>query len=150
MGATKVYSMFTCGFHVLHFVCKSVITYFGTVCTPRTHRGVVTVGRSFICVQYRRESPLCKEAPYKIRRSGLRSGFPNISLQGSPLQNSTFGFAFGFSENLFLRKPLTKCDFRVNVPFGVLNFKSVNRKPENPKMGNGGRARGTLYQAPSA
>ena len=119
MGATKVYSMFTCGFHVSHFVCKSVITYFGTVCKPRTHRGVVTVGRSFICVRYRRESSLCEEAPYKIRLSGLRSGFPNISLRGSPLQNTTFGFAFGFSENLFLRKPLAKFDFRVNVPFGV-------------------------------
>ena len=115
MGATKVYSMFTCGFHVLHFVCTSVITNFGNVCKPRTHRGVVTVGRSFICVRYRRESPLCKDAPYKNRLSGLRSGFPNISLPGSPLQNATFGFAFGFSENLFLRKPHTKCDFRVCV-----------------------------------
>ena len=115
MGATKVSSMFTCGFHVLQFVCKSVITYFGTVCTPRTHRGVVTVGRSFIFVQYRRESPLCTESLYKIRLSGLRSGFPETSLQGSPLQNTTFGLAFGFSENLSLRKPLTKYDFRVSV-----------------------------------
>ena len=115
MGATKVYSMFTCGFHVLHFVCTSVITYFGNVCKPRTHRGVVTVGRSFICVRYRRESPLCKEAPYKIRRSGLSSGFPSISLRGSTLQNATFGFAFGFSEHLFARKPFTKFDFRVCV-----------------------------------
>ena len=101
MGATKVYSMFTCGFHVSHFACQSVITYFGTVCKPRTHRGVVTAGRNFICVRYRRESPLCKEALYKIRLSGLRSGFPNISLRGCPLQNTTFGFTFGFCRKPF-------------------------------------------------
>ena len=32
-----------------------------------------------------------------------------------PFKNTTFGFAFGFSENLFARKTLTKYDFRVCV-----------------------------------